>query len=254
MSDRIADSCKKLLNTEGELSADAVANARSELFSQLELLDGIDALPSRREIQVVYRGEALSIRIHGLQEEVDIRYACVLKSVAIQQGKLQKLWCEDVLIEKNDAIATKMTIPISIVKEAKAARLMIATMVDDASISSADVLAKLMVTKTPALLLVDKNFKIELALVQSLTCEGASNKLDQVTLSCLPDKHHVFTAESAAQKLHQLASGPLQKLSSRPAQERLKVRCPKNFLNKKNRGPKKFKGTNFSVLFPAPPN
>ena len=148
MSDRIADSCKKLLNTEGELSADAVANARSELFSQLELLDGIDALPSRREIQVVYRGEALSIRIHGLQEEVDIRYACVLKSVAIQQGKLQKLWCEDVLIEKNDVIATKMTVPITIVKETKAARSMIATMVDDASISSADVLAKLMVAKT----------------------------------------------------------------------------------------------------------
>ena len=59
-------SCKKLLNTEGELSADAVANARSELFNQLELLDGIDVATSRREIQVVYRGEVLSIRIHGL--------------------------------------------------------------------------------------------------------------------------------------------------------------------------------------------
>ena len=47
-----------------------------------------------------------------------------------------------------------------------------ATMVDDASTSSAEVLAKPTVTKTPAPLLVDKNFKIELALVQSLTCEG----------------------------------------------------------------------------------
>ena len=96
-------------------------------------------------------------------------------------------------------------------------------MVNDASVSSSDVLAKLVGHKRQGLLLQDPAFKIELAVVSELTRSDDKGRLRESVIQALPSAKSIWSAESAAQKLQALEGTELFKLSSRSAQEKVRI-------------------------------
>ena len=187
-------------------------------------MPGADFLPRKREVELKYRNQDLTVRLDSLGEEVDLKFAAVVKGLAVQQGKLGKMWCEDLLVsDAEGACPLKAKIHPELLKEAKAARHLAGNMVADASVSTADVLVKLFAQKSPALMLMDPNFKVELALLNLLTSGGSHGQLNKSILQCLPTKSNLISAECAAQRLNNLTTGALYKLSSRACQEQLKL-------------------------------
>lgn len=98
-----------------------------------------------------------------------------------------------------------------------------AKFVSDAAVDTSGTLAKLLLQKTAALVLLDPFFKVGLSLVATLTDAGSSGKLPTRLLAALSTAENLVSAETAAQRLHGLAGGELYKLSSRSSQDKLKM-------------------------------
>ncbi len=85
-------------------------------------------------------------------------------------------------------------------------------------------------------MLQDPAFKTELAVVSELTRSDDRGRLRESVIQALPSATSVWSAESAVQKLQALEGIELFKLSSRSAQE--KVRIAQNMVAAVSEGPK----------------
>jgi hypothetical protein len=78
-------------------------------------------------------------------------------------------------------------------------------------------------SKTAALLLMDCDFGVELAVLSKITSHGIGARIHEDILGCLPMQRSVISAEASAQLLRNLAAGDLFKLSSRAGQQKLRA-------------------------------
>jgi len=179
-------------------------------------------LPPKRQVKMVYRGEVVPVQVTSIGDEVDIQFAAGLKSLGVQVGFLPKLWCEDWVVEKAGT-KYKAKPDKALFKEAIAARDLVRQLVQEAGVQTADVLAKLMGQKTASLLLVDRGFRVELAVIGPMLAEGSESKLHRSLLMCLPAHDRIFGPEVAAQRLHHLAAGELFKMSATGCQQELRL-------------------------------
>lgn len=213
----------KTLGQKGDLTKEKYDTGKAELMKLLEATPGIDGLPAKRDVTIRYRGQAATASVSSLSEEVSLKFASALKSLAVQQRKLPKLWIEDVVISPGSKVDFKAVVSVSMLKQASAARQQLRDMVSDASINSSDTLSKLVAQKSASLLLSDPSFKVELALVSELTRGDELGRLRRGIMDALPRSGNIFSAASSAQKLHILASGDLFRLSSRSSQEKVRI-------------------------------
>ena len=89
--------------------------------------------------------------------------------------------------------------------------------VADHSISPTDTVAKLVGQRAPSLLLDDPTLEIELALLRDFTRDDDKSRFRQMELDALPSASKVWSAETAAQRLHVVAAGDLFKFSRSPS-------------------------------------
>ena len=111
----------------------------------------------------------MPIRVSTLAEEVQLKLMAAVKGIAVDAQKLLKLWIEDLVVLPSSPLAPSPPVSEPMLKNAAAARQALKHMVNDASVSSSDVLARLVGHKAQTLLLQDPAFKIELAMVSELT-------------------------------------------------------------------------------------
>lgn len=218
----ISDAIKETFDIDETVTEEQVREAKRKVVHELHCAAGADFVPQKREVKLNYRGQEVPVKIGGIPEEVDLKFSAAIKGIAVRESQLQKLWCEDLLADGPDT-TFKARIDPALVKQGEAARALAKTMITDACVSTADVLAKLFHQKTAALLLMDPYFKVELGLVNLITGEGSEGRLSKSILKCMPSAGNIFGPEAAAQKLHSLAAGELFKMSSRSCQEQLKL-------------------------------
>lgn len=108
------------------------------------------------------------------------------------------------------------------VSKAKMARTQLKQLIGDSSIGSADVLCKVIRSKSANLLSTDRKFKLELALFNDLTRDDADSKLHAAMLDELPSAEHKPSPEQCLQALSALGGSQIFKFSARGAQGQLK--------------------------------
>ena len=198
-------------------------DAKRATLGKVMDVNGVELLPMKREVGGEYRLQKINGKVASLREEVAFCFAAALKGFATQQDHLPELWCEALLVPKGAKLKFKAKIDASMLKEAAAARAMVCTLVRGAAADTADVVQKVVLSKTAALLLMDSDFGVELSVLNKITSDGTGARTHEDILGCLPMQRSVISAEASAQLLRNLAAGDLFKLSSRAGQQKLRA-------------------------------
>jgi hypothetical protein len=220
---QILDDIHGLFSKKEELTEAKIADGKTKTMTALDAIPGLNLLPGRRQVQVLYRGHHVPVHVTSLVDEVHLKYSAALKSCGVRAGILSKLWVEDNLVDETDVCEMKATVPKSLLKQAGSARSQIREMVKSASISSSDAMQKLLGSKSASLLLADSSFKLELSLLGELTRSDEHSRVRQAALECLPSDKLQLSLETSVQRLHVLSGTDLMKLSTRSSQEKVKI-------------------------------
>ena len=227
----VADSVAKTVQEEvlnlfgktGTITPERYEEAKRTALVKVSGMDGVDALPMKRQIQLPYRCQAVTAKIGSLREEVVLHFASALKGHAVETKQLVELWCECLLVPNGTCMKYKAKLDPALLKEPNASRSMVQNLVKDSSADSADLIQKMIFQKSTALLLMDADFQVELALLSSITSDGAQGKINSEIMLCMPSAEKKYTCEETAQLLKNLASGSLFKMSSRSGQQKLRM-------------------------------
>jgi hypothetical protein len=71
-------------------------------------IPNIGLLPSKCDIYVPYCGQPCPARITSLTQEVSIKVEAMWKTEAVKEGKLEKIWCEDLVVPDPGASTTSL--------------------------------------------------------------------------------------------------------------------------------------------------
>lgn len=188
MASRLGKSADKgvsdLFDKKQHINMKLYAHSKSAIMDQVKGMDGIEMLPSKRDISVQFRGQLIKLRIGSLAEEVDTRYASHMKGCATQAKKLAMLWCDDVLVASDAKLKFQATFASDLIKEASAARTMAANLLKDAGADTADEVVKILQSKVTTIALTDTTFKLEMALLNDLTGDGTQGRFLLTASSC----------------------------------------------------------------------
>lgn len=101
----------------------------------IELLNGM-----ARDVQCKYRGVELKLSINSIRDEVTCKFACAVKTLAVNQETLPKMQFEDLIVEglKKKEENYKMQVPSNFLSDAKDARKMLADELQSKSVGTAD--------------------------------------------------------------------------------------------------------------------
>jgi hypothetical protein len=205
-----------------ECSEASVRTAKLDLIKELEAMPSIDALPPR-EVKVRYRRHLSLVKISGLTDEVNVKFEAVLRGLAVEQKRLKTTFAEEVIIPESAACGYSAAVPDHLVHDCATARTALANLIKDNAINSADVLAKVVLSKASVLTLTDPMIKLELALFSDSTRGDACGTLQMRILDGLPAEGRIQTPEVCHQKLATLSQSELCRYSSRAAQEKLRL-------------------------------
>jgi hypothetical protein len=219
----VKEEVQNLFGKTGTISPGRYEEAKRSALLKVSAIDGVDALPMKRQIQLPYRCQVVPAKVGSLREEVGLHFASALKGHAVESKQLVELWCECLLVPSGTCTKYKAKLDTALLKEPNASRTMVQNLIQDSSADSADLIQKMIFQKSTALLLMDADFQVELALLSSLTSDGAQAKINMEIMQCMPSAEKKFTCEETAQLLKNLAAGSLYTMSSRSGQQRLRM-------------------------------
>lgn len=109
----------------------------------------------------------------------------LVRTVAVDLGKLPKLWREDDLVEAPRP-QWAITIEDCLIKEATLARTTMTEMLTD-DVATGETIRRLLKTKQTLTKQIDRHFKIEDSFFENVVGQFAEKRLQRATLECLPD-------------------------------------------------------------------
>ena len=77
------------------LTAAIIVETKRKMIIEIDALENIELLRPRREVNVKYRGASFAANVNSIAEEINIKVASLWKGLAVKQGVLDPLWCED---------------------------------------------------------------------------------------------------------------------------------------------------------------
>ena len=110
----------------------------------MDTLKGLDEInahewaPSRRQVTVSYRTEDVQVPVSGINDEVMLQFASVLRGLAVQQGVLSKAPFEDLVMSPTSWVKFNRKVPASMVEDAEDSRRKLAKYIADAAVGSSD--------------------------------------------------------------------------------------------------------------------
>ena len=227
MSTRLAETIAECIDTsmteDDTLTEAQVLQAQADCQKKVEALPCISLLPQRRSVVMQYRGQDVQVRVLSVQEQVQLSFATVMKSIAVEAAQLVPLWVEQIFVKPDYKCPYEAKLPDSMFASASAVRARLKRAVEDADAVTGDLVKHCLQKAAAGLLVDDPTFKIEMAIIEEMVDEGTGKRIVSAILECLPSLDNHFEAETAALKLHSLASGEAMKLADRSSQEKLKV-------------------------------
>ena len=142
----------------------------------------------------------------------------------MQQGVLGELFVETCLLGNADKLDLTGCLPVpkELVADVGTARRQLSESFDDLQKPDADKLKAMLFRKQSRLLLVDDDFRVELALLQDLV-SADELRLQNNALYAFPIGVEATTPMAVLSKLHALKAGALSKLSSGVSKNRLEM-------------------------------
>ena len=131
------DRALQILIKANDVTPVKLSQCKSNVLADIDMLQNIEKLPSRRTIAIKYRGCELEMRIHCLAEEFDLRWAALLKAEAVVSQRLHPLFVENSLV-KETVPAARFKVDASLERDAIEARQMANNLLDPSSDGDAE--------------------------------------------------------------------------------------------------------------------
>lgn len=105
-----------------EVTLASIREQKRDILEALEMEDNIDLMPARRELQMMYRGVPVQVKVSSMAEQFDLLVAARAKGEACALGTLVGLFCESDLVAKTKPSASRNHINPEVLQEAAEAR------------------------------------------------------------------------------------------------------------------------------------
>ena len=211
----VADSVKRIMTAFSLsiaslpcISKAAVTPIKDLSATTISELSGLELLPMRREVQILYRGIPCTHTIISIQDELDRRLMSEAKGRAAQSGALVLLMFEDVLVPESGK-KTLTAVDSDMVDAANHARKKANSLIlSETDKADGETALKVLKMKEKILSTLDRSFNIELAFIQSMTGDAGELFLVQKVILCLPaDGNPKTTQQSLTEMSAVFASG-----------------------------------------------
>jgi hypothetical protein len=142
IADLVKSNIEKLFTASTPVTAQTFKEAQRDCIFNVGNLEGIDALPEKREITIRYCDtlDIAKVPVTGYAEEVELAFAAAARAAAVSQGKLVKITCEEI-ITGNDIAVKGFIAPVekAVVAAYEHARGQLNQLLaDDEAVTSAD--------------------------------------------------------------------------------------------------------------------
>ena len=167
--------------------AASIAMTQSELVHLVdELEDAMSVKPSKRTIDVTYRGIEISIPVIDLRGEIELRMAAVIKSASSgAEGGIPPLPWEEPVMGKRKTVCT---LDAGVLRPLISAREALHSMVQDAALNKFSDVADLMSKKMSHFQQFDATWQLDTMASQLVATKLATLALQAKIRECLPDQ------------------------------------------------------------------
>ena len=200
--------------TMAPITVQSVSVAKATLHTELQ---DIDAAVGKRNAVICYRGVPITIGVQSVHEEVQLRIAAAIKTVAADLLCLEPLFCETELVAKPRPTWVGITVDSELLKEATVARSTANNFLAAAD-QTGEAVKEALQRKQALLLGIDATFMLEVSFFANMLGEAGTSRLQQEILRCFPSEDRAVTLVACAQTLTQLASTQLMRFVTKSAQ------------------------------------
>ena len=201
------------------LDFNALHASKLAALEACEALPNMALLPERRQISVPFGKAVLHGSVSSVTMEVGVRFGAAWKALGRQQGKVNSLWCEDVLQAGVSTQAfAKKTISDALVNRCNTARAECAAAFERNDSSNRAEVLKVLKSKRAHWLLLDADFHVEIWMMESLCGECSELRLATELLQQMPTPTRAKDPDVVLQLVHGLSETPSYKLASVSAQ------------------------------------
>jgi hypothetical protein len=172
---------------------------------------------------VEYRGLLLNIAVKSKEERFAYQLHAIIKGIGVESGVLPELEMEKVLHLSKDHYIHKVSIDADLLQGSVTARRVFDQALRDAGCDSADTVNQLLNMRLTDLMTIDRKFRIEEAIVLTVTGPGAMSRLIKAVLKALPDATTSMEPEICLQKLQFIERQSVFKLAPRESQAKVQV-------------------------------
>jgi hypothetical protein len=174
--DNTIESHLKAFASRSQIRLEDIAATEAAIVSEVKQLAVSKALAKVRDVTIKYGSAKLLVKVTSIEEHSRLSVAAVWKKMSVDAGLVPKLVGEDYLnLAKINTAKPK--IQPDVYTATSYSRTSLKEQTDDARAHSADALNDLLNRKMAQLLSIDKNFKIEGAILREVTGEGASGRV-----------------------------------------------------------------------------
>lgn len=183
-------------------TASLVAGLKERLVKAVLAKVGIELLPVKRMVSVVYRTVTLKIPVDSVYDEVDKNIAAHLKTMVVAGELLDPLLCELSLVETHNEV---VKIDREVLEPFALARAQANNLLGGVHWTSGEELVEKLTEKQQSLVQLDASFVIEIEFMKSLAGEEGTLMMQQLIMQCLPSATRTMTVTQSAEKLNDLA-------------------------------------------------
>ena len=202
------------------IGASDISDLHKALFAEINGIAGIEMLPAKRDTHPLYRGQKTTVKIESIGDEVNTHLAAAVRTVGVEKNMVTPMFVEGIVIPEGSKSTYVANVHADLLTDCIAARSRLAGIYSNAVVSSSAQIQALIMPKTPSLLLCDRDFKLELALISELTRVDEKARLRQATMQALPTVMDAVTPNASALRLQALQSSQCFKLSTEAAQKK----------------------------------
>lgn len=195
--------------------------------TNIGLIPGIENLPARRVAMINYRGLSAPTQVLSIFEEIEVRWAAVVKARATETQKLEAMLFENDLVdEKTMQKHTGLDVTLQVLKNAALARATANQLVKSDSVDtepSGQIMKEILTRKAQALQSLDRTFKLDIAFICGMQGIPGETRLQTAALECLPGPDSPLSTEASLTKLGSLLASPLFAFCGKGAQNKVAI-------------------------------
>jgi hypothetical protein len=201
---------KKLIGRKIDLTAVNENRIQMSRIFEKHMVQPYEAFKAKK-VPISYRGVAFQCTVTTPMEHFVAQQSMFIRGLAVELGTLDKLFCEDDLVEA-PVLFANTTVDAAVIADNKSARMACLNFLDARDRDSGDAIRHMLIKKQPALQQLDAKIYLEINFFLGLTGEGADARALSKVLCLLPcDDDTPYSIAEALLKVRELQTSKLMK-------------------------------------------